>query len=99
MMCNFLSKNLLTSSYSSASSVVGELVPLLGRCSISLHGDKVIDDDDKAAAGLCLPFVSIAFTSMAVVGDGNSVVVVVVVVVNGCGNDVGGGGDGVGAVG
>lgn len=77
-------------------SSVGVLVPFLGR-SISLHGDKVIDDGDKAATGLYLPFVSIAFSS-AVVGSG---VAVISDAVNGdnddsCGSDVGGGGDGVG---
>lgn len=66
MTCSFLSKNLFTSSNSS--SVV--LVPLLG-VSLSLHGDKIIDDGDKAAAGLCLPLVSLVFTSMVVDGDGD----------------------------
>lgn len=90
MMCNFLSKNLLISSYSSVSSVDGELVLLL--FFILLHGDKVIDDGDKAAAGLCLPFVSIAFTSRAVVKSGDVVVIVACIVVGDCGSDVDDGG-------
>lgn len=37
----------------------------------SPHGDKIIDDGDKAAAGLCFPLISLVFTSMVVDGDGD----------------------------
>lgn len=69
MTCIFWSKNRLTSSNSSSAL----LTPLFGR-SLSLHGDKIIDDGDKAAAGLRLPFVSLV-VSVAPLTLGNGCIV------------------------